>query len=525
VSLITEAKSRDLHRSSGRQTLAHGWLVPLAIAIAVGVLSPLIFLVLQAFNVGRSELAAILWRSLTASLLLNTVGLVIAVSLSAAMLGCVVALWLDRLSPRMASLILPVVVLPVAIPDFLVSYGWRTLFPSLHGFGAAWLVMVLATFPLVSLPTFAAVRGMDRGVIEVAQSLGASRRQRAWLVFAQIRAAVVGGSLLVALVVLAEYGAFEILGFQTFTTEIFTQFKLGFEATGACALSLMVVLLSILAVGIELPLSGPRLQLRAAGTVSQSDRLRPQRGALFGLAVTAVLGLGVPLGAIIYLMLAGPVASLPTASVFGPLVHSASYAAGAAVIVTMAALPLALLTRRGSGRLGQIIERSTFLVMAIPGLVVALGFTWAASRFGQGFGYQSAWLLIAAYSVIFFPLGLVSVRASVAQTSYQFEELARSLGASPSAAFRRVTLPLLLPGILSSLALVFLAALTELTATLVLIPTGASTLSSEFWTFETNASYGQAAPFALAMVLLGAVPTVALSRYFDRRPSRQGADR
>ena len=524
MSLVAQERPGGGQSSSWRRSLKSRWLAPLAIAIALGVLSPLLFLVLQAFSVGRSDLAAILWRSLTARLLINSVGLVVAVSVSAAVLGSMVAIWLDRLSPRMASFILPLVVLPVAIPDFLVSYGWRTLFPALHGFGAACLVMVLASFPLVGLPAFAALRGMDRSALEVAQSLGASRWRRGVLIFAQIRSAVVGGSLLVALVVLAEYGAFEILGFQTFTTEIFTQFKVGFDATGACALSLVVVLLSILAVGIEVPLSGPRLHLRGSGPLKEGDRSRSQVAAFLGLGITAALGLGVPLGAIAYLMLAGPPASLPSASVFAPLWHSASYAAGAALIVTLAALPVALLTRRGSGRLGQIVERFTFLVMAVPGLVVALGFTWATQRFGRGFGYQSAWLLIAAYSVIFFPLGLVSVRASVAQSSYRFEELARSLGASPSAAFRRVTLPMLVPGILSALSLVFLAALTELTATLVLIPTGSSTLSSEFWTFETNASYGQAAPFALAMVLLGAVPTVALSRYFDRRPSRQGAD-
>ena len=61
---------------------------------------------------------------------------------------------------------------------------------------------------------------------------------------------------------------------------------------------------------------------------------------------------------------------------------------------------------------------------------------------------------------------------------------------------------------------------TELTATLVLIPTGAQTLATQFWAFQTNISYGQAAPYAGLMILIAAVPSYVLGRWFDRRPSR-----
>ena len=62
----------------------------------------------------------------------------------------------------------------------------------------------------------------------------------------------------------------------------------------------------------------------------------------------------------------------------------------------------------------------------------------------------------------------------------------------------RVTLPLVAPGLAAAFCLVFLSAVTELTATLILIPTGVQTLATQFWAYQQNLSYGQAAPFALA---------------------------
>jgi iron(III) transport system permease protein len=129
--------------------------------------------------------------------------------------------------------------------------------------------------------------------------------------------------------------------------------------------------------------------------------------------------------------------------------------------------------------------------------------------------------LILAYAIMFFPLALVAVRASVAQAPPELEELARSLGRPRLEVLWRVTLPLIAPGLAAAFCLVFLEAVTELTATLVLIPTGAQTLATQFWAFQTNISYGQAAPYAGLMILIAAVPSVVLGRWFDRLPAAQ----
>ena len=160
----------------------------------------------------------------------------------------------------------------------------------------------------------------------------------------------------------------------------------------------------------------------------------------------------------------------------------------------------------------------------MPGLVIALAFSYFTERYANGFLYQSAPLLILAYAILFFPLALVGVRASVMQAPPGLEDVARSLGQRRLAVLWRVTLPLIGPGLAAAFCLVFLSAVTELTATLILIPTGVQTLATQFWAYQQNLAYGQAAPFALAIIAIAALPSYVLGRFFDRLPL-QGAHR
>jgi iron(III) transport system permease protein len=181
---------------------------------------------------------------------------------------------------------------------------------------------------------------------------------------------------------------------------------------------------------------------------------------------------------------------------------------------------VALLVVRYPNRLRLLLARSTFLVLAMPGLVVALALTYFSVQHARSFGYDTPPLLIFAYALMFFPLALVGVRTSIAQAPLAIEEIASSLGVGRFAVFRRVTLPLVAPGLGAAFCLVFLSGVTELTATLILIPTGVQTLATQFWAYQQNLSYGQAAPFALVMILISAGPAYVLGRFFDRLPVR-----
>lgn len=511
--------------AAGRRRPSPPVLLAGAVLVGLLLLLPLAFLILEAVQYGFSALRPLLFRSLTATLLWNTVSLTVVVTALCAVIGTVAAWFVERTELPGRRFWAVLVVVPVGIPDFVTSFGWKSIFPSLGGFGGATLVMTLAVYPLVYLPVAASLRNADPAQEEVARSLGLGRL-RAFLrvTLPQIRVALLGGCLLVGLVMLAEYGAFEILGFRTFTTEIYTEFLSGFNAPAACALSLVLVVLSLFLLtgeGLARGRGRPSRTGALAARIPRPYRLgRSRLPVLAGFLALVGLALGVPVGAIVYWILHGGSSTLPSASIVSAAAHTVFYGIGAGLLATLAALPVAILSVRYPGRVSLILERSNYLVLAMPGLVIALALTYFTERYAAGFLYQSSTMLIVAYAIMFFPLALVAVRTSVAQAPASLEEVGRSLGRSRLEVLWRLTVPLAAPGLAAAFSLVFLEAVTELTATLVLIPTGAHTLATQFWSFQTNISYGQAAPYAGLMILIAAVPSYVLGRWFDRLPSR-----
>ena len=331
----------------------------------------------------------------------------------------------------------------------------------------------------------------------------------------QLRLALLGGALIIALHLLAEYGAFALLGFRTFTTEIYTEYQLGFDAASSAVLSLVLVALCLLLLGAEASLQGRKAQ--SSGKARSRPRARLGRRALpslLALACLVALASGVPVGALIYWIVVGSSTTLPSASITGAALSTVGLGLAAAAVTTLAAIPVAVLAVRYPTRLARLVERSTFVARAMPGLIIALALAYFAVRDVFSL-YQSSALLVAAYAVLFFPLALISIRPSVAQASPRLEDAARSLGQPPLAVFRRVTLPLIAPGLAAAASIVFLSSVTELTATLVLRPTGTETLATRFWIYSSGLAYGAAAPYAALMIAISAVPTYLLVRWFD----------
>jgi iron(III) transport system permease protein len=508
------------HRSVG--------LTAVAVLVSAVVLVPLVFLVVQAVQVGWAELQQLLFRHLTAVLVRNTVLLVVAVTAICAVIGTLAAWFVERTDVPGRRWFAVLVVIPLGIPDFVVSFGWRAIFPSIGGFWAAVLVMSLAVYPLVFLPVAASLRSADPAQEEVARSLGLGRIRTFWTVtVGQARVAILGGAILVGLVVLAEFGAFEILGYQTLTTEIYNEFQVGFNEPAACALSLVLVLLGALLLASEDVVRGKGRTARlGSGTARAAKRItlgRARPAVLAGLALLVVLALGVPVGAIIYLIVHGGRSTLPPASLWIATGNTFAYAAAAGVVATIAALPIALLSVRFARPGVLALERVNMLVLAVPGLVVALSLTYLTEHFLQGRFYLTDPLLVLCYAIMFFPLAIVAVRAAIARAPTGLEEVGRSLGVHRHAVTWRVTVPLVAPGLAAAFALVFLETATELTATLVLHPTGVETLATQFWAYQSNGSYSQAAPYAGVMVLIAAVPGYVLGRWFNRQPELRAA--
>jgi iron(III) transport system permease protein len=527
------------HVSTGQLTgrLGHSWsgrrrwpLISVAggALVTAAVLLPVIFLIVQAQQSGWDHVRHLLLRHSTAVLLWNSVRLAVACTLLCAVLGVGSAWLVERTDLPLRRLWAVLLVLPLGIPDFVVGFGWISIDPALHGYLAAVMIMTLSLYPLVYLPVASAMANVDASLEESARSLGLSPlRSFLRVTLRQVWPAVLGGCLLVTLALLAEFGAFEIVQYQTFTVQIFTEFKLGFDAATACALSLVLVLISVVVLGSELALSGRGRAFRSGpGAARAGSRIKLGRWRVPSLAALGALGglaLGVPIGSLVYWITRGNSSTLPSTSILAAAGHTAAYSAAAAAIATVLAIPVCTLSIRHRNRLTILIERLSYLPMALPGLVIALGLVAFSVRHALSL-YQSSFELIVAYSILFLPLAVVGVRSAMAQASPSLEEVGHSLGSGPIEVFRRITLPLIAPGLGAAFALVFISSSTELTATLLLRPTGVNTLATQFWTYTTDFSYGAAAPYAGLMVLISAVPAYLLSRRM-RTISRIGQGR
>jgi len=116
------------------------------------------------------------------------------------------------------------------------------------------------------------------------------------------------------------------------------------------------------------------------------------------------------------------------------------------------------------------------------------------------------------------PLAVNAVRGSLATLPSSVEEAARTLGSTPRQVFWRVTLPLVRPGVLAGAALLVIATMKELGASLLILPTGSTTLAKQLWDATEEARYGEAAAPALALIALAALAAFAIEGRAARRP-------
>ena len=195
-------------------------------------------------------------------------------------------------------------------------------------------------------------------------------------------------------------------------------------------------------------------------------------------------------------------------------------AAVAAALATALALVLAFVLRQRQGRLLQPAARILSLGYAVPGAVIAVGILLPVGWLQQWWPQAglSSWVtgtvlgLLYAYLVRFSAVALQSVEAGYARVPVSIDETARMLGSSPARVFVKLHLPLLRRSAAAAALLVFVDVMKELPATLVLRPFGSDTLAVVAYNLARDERLAEAALPSLAIVLVGLIPVILLSR-------------
>ena len=530
---------RSVRRSSPPLVL----LVP-ALIVGAALLLPPVYLAVRSLG-AEGDLWDLLFRARVAAILGRTLLLVVTVSAASALLALPLA-WLTArtdLPWRRAWAVISS--LPLVIPSYVagfivvVALGPRGMLqgalegpfgverlPSIYGFAGAFMVLTLLSYPYVFLTVRAALQRMDPALEESARGLGLGPVATFFRVtLPLLRPSLGAGMLLVGLYTFSDFGAVSLLRFETFTWAIFIQYDSALDRTLGAGLSMVLVVLALAWVGLEFVSRG---RSRYYSTSSGTERpasivpLGPWQWPAFGFCtLVTTVSLGLPVGILIYWVVRGVSAGEPLDPLWEAARNSVYISALAALAATAAALPIGLLSVKyptansGWGMLSGLLERLGYVSFALPGIAIALALVFFGANYA-GIIYQTIWLLLLGYVALFLSPALGAVRSTLLQINPRVEEAARSLGRSPMGAFTSVTLPAAKPGIVAGASLVFLLTMKELPATLILSPTGFSTLSTSVWSYTAEAFFARAAMPALLLIVLSGVP-LAVMMFRERR--------
>lgn len=484
--------------------------VALGVFAALIALIPLGYLLLrlgQGYEAATSELL----RPRTLELLGNTLVLTVTVSLTALLVGVFQAWFVVRTKLPLPGLFAVLATVPLAIPSYVLALGYLSVFPWFQGFWASWLVLSLATAPFVFLAVSAALMKVDVAGEEVARSLGQSRLQVFFkITWPQVRTSATASLLLVSLYVLSEFGAIALLRYDTFTRAIYNAYRSSFDRTAAASLALVLVLLTLVILFFERRYRGDYLNLKP----SNQKRLKRELGKSQALVMVVLLALGV-LGAGLPLIALGNWSILGGASIdleklFEAMGSSVLVSVSASVLIGIFALGIAIWVVLHGSRLARVVEGLVWANHALPAVVVGLALVFFGANVTPWI-YQSSWMLLFGYLVLFLPNGLAAMATPLSQVPKGLTEVSQSLGESYRSTLRKVVLPIASPGLVAAIALIALTVIKELPLTLLLRPTGTETLATRMWQATEELAYSDAAPYALALVIIAGLPALALN--------------
>lgn len=500
--------------------------------LAAAAALPLVYLVVVVAG-SASEAAETIWRARTGELVLRSVLLTAAVTATSIAIAVPLA-WLTvrtDLPGRKAWTV--AAALPLVIPSYIGAYALLSALgpegllqdlleplgigrlPSITGFLGAWLTLALFTYPFVLLPVRAAARRLDPQLEEAALAMGRSQWETfRTVVLPQLVPAIGAGSLLVALYVLSDFGAVSIMRFDSFTTSIYTLYKASFDRIGAASLAGLLVCLMAVLLWLEARTRRSESLYRSVPGTARRPRTvalgRWRLPALGFCATVATLALLTPVGVLVYWTTRSFAGEVDWAELVAAAGHSLLAPGLAALVAALAAIPIAVLAVRFRGPFAFSVERLSYIGHALPGIVIALALVFFGTRVAIGL-YQTLAMLVFAFVVLFLPLAVGVTRASLLQVSPRVEEAARSLGRSPFSVMRSITVPLIAPGVLAGGALVFLTAIKELPATLILAPIGFDTLATEIWNATSVGFFERGALPSLVLLAVSAVPLYLLT--------------
>jgi iron(III) transport system permease protein len=554
----TVGPPRRLARRGGKLGALTWIAIGIAGLLAVPVLSVMVNLVLPSAGT---------WQHLAATVLpgyvLNTCLLALGVGLGVPVIGagCAWLVTMCRFPGR--KLFEWALILPLAVPAYVMAYtytdflqftgpvqtllrevmGWAPRaywFPEIRSLGGAVVMLMFVLYPYVYLLSRAAFLEQSVCALEVSRTLGCGP----WSSFFRValplaRPAIAAGTALALMETLADYGTVSFFGVQTFTTGIVRAW-ISFGDRVAAAQLASILLGFVLVVLVLERWSRGRAKYHHTSTRYQrlpGYRLSGFKAVLAAAACTLPLTLGFLLPGAILLKMSLEAGDAQFGARFFQLAfNSFTLASVSAVLAVVLAVIMAYGQRLKPNRWAAFANRLASMGYAVPGTVIAVGVlipfarldnaldAWLRATFGISSGLiltGSIAALVFAYLVRFLAVSLNTVEASLAKIRSTMDDAARSLGKGPRNTLFQVHAPLMWGSLLTAALVVFVDVMKELPATLVMRPFNFDTLAVQAYNLASDERLTEASTASLAIVAVGILPLVLLSRAIARsRPGK-----
>ncbi|MDO4776245.1 MAG: iron ABC transporter permease [Cardiobacteriaceae bacterium] len=487
------------------------------------------------------------------STLVNSMKVTVVSTLLAAAIGVPMAYIMTRYRIRGAAALNILIVISYLSPPFIGAYAWIQLlgrsgvvtqwindlfgiqFNGIYGFAGILLVFSLQSFPLIYMYVCGALKSMDASLIEAAESLGCKPLDRMRrIVIPLIMPTLLAGSLLIFMRVFSDFGTPMLIGegFKTMPVLVYNQFmsEVGGDDGFAAALCLIVITLTMFLFFAQRLISERGSYAMSALKPMEKKAASGVKNALLHGVVYGVVALAViPQAVVIYTsfletkggqVYTGEYSLENYAAIFAKDTNAIwnTYSLGfaAIVLIVLIGVLVAYLTVRHRNLVNSAIDTVTMFPYIIPGSVLGIAFLFAFNSPPLLLS-GTALILIISYVIRRMPYTVRSTAAIIGQISPSIEEAAVSLGASDGTTFRKVLLPMIVPGILSGAIMSWVTVISELSSSIILYTSQTQTLTVSIYTEVIRGNYGNASAFSTILTVTSILSLLLFFKLTGRR--------
>lgn len=468
----------------------------------------------------------------------------------AMILGSIMAFCIARFQIAGSRFVSLLAILALVSPPFIGAYSWIVLFgaggvvrgwlrefgimmPPIYGLGGILIVFALKFYPFVYLMVSGALSNVNRSLEEAAEGLGLTPLQRTFRIsFPMVFPALSAGGLLVLIQSIADFGTPRLLGrgYNVLATEAYTLYsaEVGSNMSMATTISVVLILVSMVFVLLQRFMS--RRNVYHGNMINKPSKIRLTgwRNALAHFAVYFIgfCGAMPVIISIIYSFRRtnGPVFQDGFALQsyerilfnLGDVVrNSLTFSATAVVMIVIVGTIVGVLVARRTSLNTSLLDGAFMIPYVMPGIVIGIAYI-AAFNTGPLVLTGTAAIIVLSIFIRRLPYTVRTTSSALRQISPSLEEAAVSLGYSPFQAFLRITVPLIVPGIIAGGMLSFVTAINELSSSLVLYVGSTITMPVRIYLLILDGDFGTAAAMSTILLVLSGVAVYVAFRLMGR---------